>query len=124
MIVKERYGVRSDGNPVIETSTYIEAAPDHPLAEELEGVEGYWVRVAVGNSLTVTSAKPVSHQKFLEAKEEHRLKVEAAQEELQRQLDIKQREREEKQAEAIAELQAKGISLEAISALLDRAKGR
>lgn len=122
MITKERYGVRPDGNTVVETSTYVEATADHPLAEELEDTDGFWVRVAVGNSLVATGAKAVTRAQFQDAKEEHRLLVEAAQEQLQQELDLKRREIEERKAEAIAELKAKGIPLESIQALLGQAK--
>lgn len=64
MITFERLGVREDGNPVIETSTYTEVAPDHPLAVELEGHEGHWALVAVGNSFKHVRAKEVSRAEY------------------------------------------------------------
>lgn len=122
MIIKERYGVRPDGNTVVETSTYIEVPEDHPLAEELEGTDGFWARVAIGNSLVATGAKPVSHAQFQDAKEDHRLQVEAKQEQLQQEIDQHRREIEDRKAAAISELKAKGIPLESIQALLGQAK--
>lgn len=122
MITRERYGVRTDGSPVIETSTYVEVSPDNPLAEELQGVDGFWARVAVGNSLTVMAAKSVSKKDYDLAKEEHELRVDAAREELQQELDQKQREQEARQATAMADLRKLGIPLESIQALLFQAK--
>lgn len=118
MIQIERYGVKEDGNTVVETSTYIEVQPDHPLATQIEGYPGWWGRISVGNSLTLMAAKPVSKEKFLEAKEEHRLRVDAIQEELEQRRERRQQEIESKKVKIKQELEKLGLSSDTVDAIV------
>lgn len=123
MITIERLGVRKDGNPVVETSTYIPAAPDHPLAMTLAGVEGHWVLLAVGNSLKHAGAREVTKAEFNSHKSAIAELVEARLVEAQEVLDMAAAVREAKKADVEAELESLGLSAGAISAILDGVKG-
>ena len=122
MITFERLGVRDDGNPVIETSTYIPADPNHPLAVELEGHEGFWVRIAVGNSFNHVRAKEVSRAEYNahvaeihDLNESRRLDAEEARERAKAELDAKKNE-------VRAELAKLGLSPQTITAILDQVR--
>lgn len=124
MITIERLGIRnSDENPVVETSTYIEVEPDHPMAVELTGHEGYWARIAVGNSLNQLNARPVSRAEFDFAQDEIAARVaerEAAAVEERARIHA---EIAAKKAEIEIELLALGLSYGAIKAILAQIKG-
>lgn len=123
MIIKERLGIRSDGNPVIETSTYIPATPDHPDAVELEGVEGDWVLVAVGNAFNQVNATEVSLAEFTQAQEDIKAVLVAKEVEAE---EIRNRVAAELAAKKTAiegELANLGLSSETIQAILSQVKG-
>lgn len=120
MIVKERYGVRDDGNVVIETSTYVPTTPDHPRAVTIEGEEGYWVRVMVGNALPTVSAKEVTRQRFEEAKEELAFRTQAIQEELEQRREQRQQEIDAKKQQITAELRKLGLSTDTVAAIVNQ----
>lgn len=124
MITIERLGIRnSDENPVVETSTYIEVEPDHPMAVELKGHEGHWARIAVGNSLNQLNARPVSRAEFDFAQDEIAARVaerEAAAVEERARIYA---EIAAKKAEIEIELLALGLSYGAIKAILAQIKG-
>lgn len=118
MITRERYGVRPDGRPVTEVSTYIPIEPDHPLAVEIEGEDGFWVRTSVGNSLTAMGAQAVSRQEFQTAVEEAELIHESMMQELaDRQARIDQ-EIEAKRDLIRSELLTLGLSNDAVTEIL------
>lgn len=118
MITRERYGVRPDGRPITEVSTYIPAEPDHPLGEELSGVEGTWVRVSVGNSLTAMGATEVSKARFNDAVAEDELRHEAVLQEIADRQERVAREIEAKKDAIRRELADLGLSQDAITAIL------
>lgn len=118
MISQERYGIRPDGNPVTEITQYQEVAPDHPFALQLEGIEGYWTKTMVGNSLTALGAREVTYVEYLDAGEEIRLKSEAMMEELQRQRDQRAQELDAKKDQVRLELATLGLSPETINTIL------
>lgn len=122
MIQVERYGLRSDGNTVVETTTYIESLPDHPLAVEVEGHPGWWIKTMVGNSLLAVSAQPVTKQRFNEANEEMKLRVEAIQEEIEQRRELRRRELEEKQDRIKRELEKLGLSTDTVNAIIQQVK--
>lgn len=121
-IIKERYGIRPDDNPVVETSTYIESTQEHPMAVQIEGVPGWWVRIGVGNSLTALNARPVTYTEYQNHAQEHRLRVEAIQEDLDRKRDLRQRELDAKKDQVKAELRKLGLSEDTVSAILDQVR--
>jgi|SRR6185295_17522921 len=118
MITRERYGVRPDGRPITEVSTYIPTEPDHPLAEELAGEEGFWVRVSVGNSLTAMGAAEVSKAQFTGVVEEAQLLHEAVLQELADRQERVAQEIEEKKDVIRRELADLGLSQDAVTAIL------
>lgn len=118
MITRERYGVRPDGRPITEVSSYIPVEPDHPLAEELNGEEGTWVRVSVGNSLTAMGATEVPKAKFTEAVEEAQLLHEAVLQDLADRQERVAQEIEEKKDVIRRELADLGLSQDAVTAIL------
>lgn len=124
MITLERYGIRNgDDNPVIETSTYIEADPDHPLAVEIEGHEGFWVRVAVGNSLTAVNARPVSKVQYNAAVSELHDRIEVMQAEHEARREAAKMELADKKAQVSKELAKLGLSAQTIDAILAQVQG-
>lgn len=118
MITRERYGVRPDGRPITEVSNYIPVEPDHPLAEEIQGEEGFWVRVSVGNSLTAMGAVEVSKAKFNDAVAEADLRHEAVLQEIADRQEQVAREIEAKKDAIRRELTDLGLSPDAILAIL------
>lgn len=122
MITVERYGVRADGNPVIETSTYIPAPPDHPLAVTLDGHEGTWVRIAVGNGLSAVGAQEVTEAKYRLAKDELRDKIERNELEARAKRQAAAEEIAAKKNEVRAELARLGLSPQTITAILDQVR--
>lgn len=118
MITTERLGVRADGNPVTETSSYISAAPDHPLAVTLVGHEGHWVRIAVGNHLESIGAKPVTQVEYNAAQSKLQEKVSQIAVEFRERQDVILREIEAKKGAIRAELSALGLSSDAVAAIL------
>lgn len=123
MITFERLGIRnSDDNPVIETSTYIPAEIDHPLAVELEGFEGFWVRIAVGNSFTAIGAREVTEAQFNAAKSELEDLIEIREIEAQEQRDRIRAELDSKRTAIRAELSKLGLSSDTITAIIDQVR--
>lgn len=118
MITRERYGVRADGRPITEVSTYIPIEPDHPLAVEVPGEDGTWVRVSVGNSLTAMGATEVSHVEFTEAVQEAELRHEAVLAEIADRQERVQQEIEAKRDAIRKELVDLGLSTDAVTAIL------
>lgn len=120
MIEVKRFGIRADGNPVIEASTYLPAAPDHPLAVELPGHDGFWVRIAVGNSFSVIGAKPVTEAEYNQAANDIREIVERNEQEARLAREIAAEELATKRLAALNELAALGLSQTTIQAILDQ----
>ena len=123
MITIERLGIRQDGNPVVETSTYVPVAPDHPLAVTLEGQEGYWARMAVGNSFTAIGARSASRQEFEAAKQDINEKAEAIRIEVQARHEQMKAELDAKKDDVRKELSKLGLSQTTIKAILDQVRG-
>lgn len=120
MITTERLGVRPDGNPIVETSIYIEAAPDHPLAVQVEGHIGYWVRTFLGNSLATHSAVEVTRMEWNAAKsalEEHIAQVKIDREARD---EIIREEMKQKKDKIRLELIKLGLSEQTVSAILQQ----
>lgn len=124
MIVMERLGIRNgDDNPVIETSTYIPAAPDHPNAVELDGYEGTWVLLAVGNAFNQVNARPVSRAEYDSKVAEIQTRIESQALEAQEQRERAMAELAEKKEAVSRELATLGLSPSTIKAILDQVKG-
>lgn len=123
MITIERLGVRPDGNPVIETSTYVPANPEHPLAVTLDSHDGFWVRVAVGNSLAHTQAKEVTPVEFNAAVSEIREMVEIRHLEAEQAREVIEAELTAKKEAVKTELANLGLSPTTVEAILDQVRG-
>jgi hypothetical protein len=122
-MIRERFGVRPDGRPITEVTTYIPAEADHPLAVELAGEEGTWVKLSVGNSLAAMGAKEVSKAEFQEAVAEADLLHEAVLQEIADRQERVRREIEAKQDLIRRELLDLGLSFDAVNAIIRQVKG-
>ena len=124
MITVERLGIRNaDENPVIETSTYIEVEPDHPMAVELKGHEGHFARVAVGNSLSQLNARPVTRAEFDFATDEIAARVADREAEALEEKTRIEAEIEAKKTQIEGELLNLGLSPGAVHAILAQVRG-
>lgn len=90
------------------------------MAVQLDGHDGYWVRVSVGNSFNAIGAKEVTEGEYLRAVDDMRQIVERHEQEARMAREVAAEELAAKRAQVETELAALGLSDMTVKTILDQ----